>query len=502
MRGVRISIALAVLAGCSNRPDAAPPPPAAPLAAIGDTKLASLRGVTPIVDATFGSPTGLVWGPRLVAWVERDAAGMHVVANGRAARTFDKIEELNLARDGALSYIGFDRSGAHVVHGDDVGPAFESVLILHHDWVDAPFVYIGRRNLTERLVVAGVLGPEVSSVDILRLDWLPGHQPVYEAEIESAHHVVIGTELGPAYTTLGYLQVGGARVGYSAIDATGSYAFVGRAAGRRYDTVGDIRMGSTGLLGYEGGRAGKFYAVIGAREEGPYDRVMYFAFAGEHYAYDARIGERWFVVVDGKRGQDFPWVAGEPVFSSDGTHVAYVASPKEDDHNPALLVRDGRAGTTWDDIAFPTWSHDGAHLAYSARGADRKYRVVVDGVPGEPFDSVGGVEFGADGTVHYEAQRSPRWCVVSGTLPACYADVGEPNMIAGAHAYNFILDRTGAHLAFRAQVEHAWTMVIDGKPEAAADEVGQPAFSADGTTISWGERRGDDLWWRVARVGH
>jgi hypothetical protein len=508
---VRISIALAVLAGCSSRHDTAPPPNppapavhAAPPAATGDAKLASLRGVTPIVEAAFGSRTGLVWGPRLVAWVERDAAGMHVVANGRAARTFDKIEDLELARDGALAYVGFDRAGAHVVHGDDVGPAFEAALILDNvDWIDPPFVYIGRRGFAERLVVANTAGPEVTSIDITRLEWLPGHQPAYEAQLGSTRHVVIGTELGPAYTSLGYLQVAGGRVGYSATDATGSYAFVGRAAGLRYDEVNDLRIGPSGLVGYEGLRAGKLYAVVGAREEGPYDRVIDFAFAGEHYAYTARIGERWFVVVDGKRGPGFRAFHGKPVFSADGAHVAYVAYPEDDHSGPERLVRDGRVDPReWEDIEFPTWSDDGAHLAYEARATDGKYRVVVDGVPGEPFESVGSAQFGADGRVHYEARRTRDWCVVSGAAPACYADVGEPNMIAADKPLNFILDRTGAHVAFRARVERGWTVVIDGKPGPVADQVWPPTFSEDGTLVSWGDRSGDDLWWRVARVAN
>lgn len=62
-------------------------------------------------------------------------------------------------------------------------------------------------------------------------------------------------------------------------------------------------------------------------------------------AYSARIGEKWFVVVDGEEGKQYDGIMeGTPIFSPDSKRVAYGANVDE----KCFVVVDGKEGKRYD----------------------------------------------------------------------------------------------------------------------------------------------------------
>jgi hypothetical protein len=447
-----------------------------------------------------------------VAWIEHDPDGkrMRAVVNGQPGRWFIEVRDLEIARDDVTPiYVAKDADGEHVVVCEHAGETLEHALILHDmDWTAPHFAVLARHGFRdERLVVDGVPGPDVDDVDIMHLDWLPDGRPVYTAKRGGRFHSVVGGELGPDYASLSASHPSASgRVAFVAFDDDHQHArvIVDGTPGAPYDDVDGLRIGPAGTVVYEGTRGTKRYAVVGDRELGPYDRVMdpVFSRAGDRVAFSARRGDNWFVVVDGVEGPPFIGV-GESLtaatFSEDGRHVAYVANLERQVGGRAMVVRDGASGDAWDDVRDLTFSADGTHLAFEAeRGHD--HLVVVDGEPGPAFADVGSLRFGEHGTIYYEARGDRAWCIVQGTTPSCFDDVGVPGMIAGDDPLNFTLDPTGRHVAFRAAKDGHWMIVVDGAENPAADELWPPIFSADGTQVGYGARIGDELWWKVAPV--
>ena len=68
-------------------------------------------------------------------------------------------------------------------------------------------------------------------------------------------------------------------------------------------------------------------------------------------AYAAKVGDEWFVVVNGKKGKQFSGIgSGTPIFSPDSQRVAYIAGV---DYKQ-LVVVDGKKGNQYDAIALGT----------------------------------------------------------------------------------------------------------------------------------------------------
>ena len=108
-------------------------------------------------------------------------------------------------------------------------------------------------------------------------------------------------------------------------------------------------------------------------------------------------------MVDGQEGKQYDGV-GSPVFSPDGTRLAYLAKQAD----KWLIVVDGVDGKLYDDIRYTslTFSPDGQHVAYDVKQAGEEF-VVVDGVEGKQYTSImGKVIFDSAHNLHYLAQQN------------------------------------------------------------------------------------------------
>ena len=129
---------------------------------------------------------------------------------------------------------------------------------------------------------------------------------------------------------------------------------------------------------------------------------------GKRVAYWAQVGNKRFVVVDGKEEKQYDdIVAGTLIFSPDSKRVAYRAMAKVDNKWFAVAVVDGREEKQYDGTGNPIFSPDGKRVAYGARAGDKQF-VVVDGKEGRQYDTllVGGkIVFDSPDGLHYLASK-------------------------------------------------------------------------------------------------
>lgn len=121
----------------------------------------------------------------------------------------------------------------------------------------------------------------------------------------------------------------------------------------------------------------------GQRQGAAYDEVvvahLVFDEQGRRYAFPARRGDRWHMIVDGREGGAWDGVTS-PRFSAKGQHFIYLAEQAGHWH----VVRDGIAGEGHRAIVEGTLtlSSNGARLGYAATdGAGGCIRVFVDSRP-------------------------------------------------------------------------------------------------------------------------
>lgn len=194
-------------------------------------------------------------------------------------------------------------------------------------------------------------------------------------------------------------------------------------------------------------------------------RQIVFSPDSRRMAYPARVGEAWFVVVDGRRVGPFAGV-GELVFSPDGGQLAYVV---EREGLWTVLV-DGDTVGSFDSVygGSPTFDASGRRFAFAASRRGRSV-VVLDGVAGPPHQGVGLLRFSEDGGrfAYVGREGTQVRLVVDGVSGRAHDDVTEFHFLRGG--------ATGGSVAYVARDDSSW-WVIDG-----ADRYG-PYQEAKGLT--------------------
>lgn len=229
--------------------------------------------------------------------------------------------------------------------------------------------------------------------------------------------------------------------------------------------------------------------------------------------------DRWCAVVDGAPGGDYDLIGvNSIVFSSDGTHHAYIAR----EANEFFVVADAKRGSGYDQIGSfevaagshwisrnwalstvaaatgPPWmSRDGKHLAYVAHEVKEhpKSFVVLDGVEGAKFDRILDLALSLDGEKSAYVGCDERGCVV-------VLDRQEhgPYQWAG----NLAFSPDGKRFSYAARRDSTLGVYVDGIPKwTTADTVSSVKFSENNSRYGYSERWGDSVSVVVdgARVG-
>lgn len=259
-------------------------------------------------------------------------------------------------------------------------------------------------------------------------------------------------------------------------------------------------------VAYLGRAGGKNVAVVGsAREEipmiGGVDAVARLAMSadGRHFAYVVSGPEfkaRW-VVADGVKGPEFQDV-GQPAFGPDG-RVVYGATRHKT--YAAVIV----TGTEAADV--PKVSDVMERVFLGPDGRVRAYTVANSPAPltidgrkvrrdkNGPDGDVDALAVSADGkTLAYRQWKSqrrgigPAWIVVPGSASESFESAGRP-----------VINAAGK-IAYAAKAGGRWFVVAGAARSEEFDFVWDPVFSADGTKIAFGARKGAELWWKVLEV--
>ncbi len=132
------------------------------------------------------------------------------------------------------------------------------------------------------------------------------------------------------------------------------------------------------LIGYEARMGDKWFWVLDGKEGPRYDSLLYDQLSpdGKRLAYSAKLGDKLVVVVDGEQSELFEYrlESGIPKFSSDSQRVAYNIRSGE----TKFAVVDGRAYDYFDRSWFAGFSPDGRRSAIGADMGDRRFVLIDD----------------------------------------------------------------------------------------------------------------------------
>ncbi|MBM3472064.1 MAG: hypothetical protein FJX75_02170 [Armatimonadetes bacterium] len=297
-------------------------------------------------------------------------------------------------------------------------------------------------------------------------------------------------------------------------------------------------------VAYYGRRGGSWQAVIDGQRGAKYhgirmDAGRVFSPKGDRYAYAALWRGKWAMVIDGKLVGRYNSVSA-PTWSDDGRRIAFIGTNRGGDelvvdgritaragqidpHSPAFSPDGQRlayiedrphSAVVADDKRWPLkglvlysrlrFSPDSRHLAY-VEGSKREYyggtwRVVVDGKPGKPYETVSKLGFTSAGEVHYGARRtSHEVLVVIGDRESPLYDAIEPSPFFeplggywGRAAPIFSPD--GKHNAYGVAKGGKGWVVLDGRKGPTFLGVGEPVFGPDGRSVAYCAQVRKDEW--------
>lgn len=271
----------------------------------------------------------------------------------------------------------------------------------------------------------------------------------------------------------------GRRVAYAARDRRGGWTVVyGGREGSRWDGIGGIVLNQDGQhLAYAADQGGRWYVVHDQRRTGPWpavlQRSMHINGDGNAHAFVVKDGQSSAVVVNGRVGPAYDGVA-QLGFSDDGRHIAYLAR-----RGPlAFPVIDGvEHPGTFDavaDLVLAGRSDGTRRVGFLGRRGDH-WHAVVDGVEGAAWDSIEGIRFSPDGArIAYVGRRNRlRIVVLDGVAGEAFERID-----AGSLAFS----ADGVHLVYRIRRNGRAAVVRDGVEGPLFDEVDAPVM----TGVRWG----------------
>ncbi len=402
-----------VAAMSGQEPQTSPSPPTQ----VKEELLGEKDALTPAKDdEDTASPDG-----RRVAWIATRGQKRVVVVNGQQHGTeFDKVRWVLFSGDSQhLLYEGKrDNKWLMVVDGKE-GATYDDITSPYLSPDGQRVVYAAKRHKKWVMVVDGK-EDEHEWDDILTVAVSPdARRFAYVARRGGNYIVVVDGKEGPKCDIVGGLTFSrdSRRIAYAA--ARVKVTFGGQK------TEGFVVVdGQQGPV-FEGRVGGLGKALTGTREElveGYFDSLWpawhgvsspVFSPDGTHVAYAARRDKNEMVAtLDGEPGPKFEAILSAPVFSPDSQHVAYVAL---ENGKVGLVLDTSKVTAVARKGAFlgglnsevrpgefanrPTFSPDSRRVAYVwvrggswyGKGLTRRARrqVFLDGQPGKEYDAVG-----------------------------------------------------------------------------------------------------------------
>ena len=359
--------------------------------------------------------------------------------------SFDAVamETLAVSEQGRVAYAALDGgSWFIVVDGHTVGPAFARIGYV--GWASAPdtllavvgggtaYRVLSLKVTTDRRVSAS-LGPTFDAIAAGSIVTTRDGGQAYVGWHGRAAHVVVGSDIGPAFDGVAHLVLHGGLPSYVArrgdeawvvrngeldgpyedvaelvTNESGTrivalvrkdgawYAQDGLWTSRAYDRIGDVTLSPrTSKLAFRAGRGDDELVVLEGRELGPYPAVTPKSLAvggpNDHVVFSIHDGNGSHVVVDGVASE--PWSSIEEVTIGADGRVGFIA---ETDQGYVVII-DGKQRSAW------SWAGD-LRLSRTGRDAFIAHRdghdVVVDGKGEHPFAQLirGTLQFASNGS--------------------------------------------------------------------------------------------------------
>ena len=332
------------------------------------------------------------------AYAAERAGRWQVVVDGVAGPAWDAVlaGTLQLSPTGEhVVYAARDAGGVHVVFDGAIGPAWDGVAHLRFSDDGGHVGYVARAGDQATVVVDGEPGPRHREIARLRL---PGARPVYAARDASGWRV-IAAEPSPPYREVRAIVTAGEHAAWIARDDGGELvacdgAIVARAAA--FDPARLALVRGCDVI-YATRDAAGVHVIHGAIEQ-TYDEVGPIVVGpGGPIAFAARRADAWYIAVDFQPRPAGSY-AGDPVFSADGTRLAYVARR---DRRWLAVVDDRAYGFDLVIDGTLAFSRDGRHWAVIGGDLAREQLFfAVDGTRRVPLTPVEIYSAGERAAIH------------------------------------------------------------------------------------------------------
>jgi hypothetical protein len=214
-------------------------------------------------------------------------------------------------------------------------------------------------------------------------------------------------------------------------------------------------------------------------------RAIVFPGAGTLPLWQAKVRDKYHVVVGGRMGKGYAWV-GRPLISADRSSIAYAAM--RDQAAPGLvLVCNESESEPYDEIGAMVFSATGNALAYTAR-RNREWLLFIGNRCAGSYDALSSLTaIAASDRFVFGAKRSDGWVVIKGR-EAVLAGSG-PHM-----PWGFSTNHDGRRLAFWKPVPGGWTATVDAEEVQRFDQpeptVGGPYWNESGSDVAFVGRSG------------
>lgn len=317
----------------------------------------------------------------------------------------------------------------------------------------------------------------------------------YRGEVDGRQCIVVGAEKGPLYdmTSCPLVSPDGSSVAYYAADrgVTAYLVVDGKAA--RYRSVGIPVHNADGVLACPVEDAAGWWMILGKETLGPFEKLGWAAMlTSDRKAFVYTMEEKGKTfLVRGQRRASLP--AGAMHYSQGPDEEALAYSVKRGDR--WHMVVKGREGEGFDSVFGPVWSPDGTRVAFQARtrSEGREENFVVEGErKSEAFDQVFDPAFTPDGKVVFQAAKGgKRFLVVDGV---------RQEEFAGREVTLPVFSPDGKVMSYAADTGKGWCVIAGSKKSDLLHWVWRPRISPDGKRVGFGARSDSELWWRVMDV--
>lgn len=293
---------------------------------------------------------------------------------------------------------------------------------------------------------------------------------------------------------------------------------VDSSAGSRFDgvAISSLVMSPDGRRFAYAARRGRSWSVVVDEHVGPaWSGIGEIVFSddGRHVIYSAQRGRDWVVVHDTTAGPPFDAILSGSIIASPAGRVAYAGQRGDSVH----VVVDGQPGVAWDGVASLRFDRTGERVAYVGRHQQSVF-IVVDGILQGPYEAVADFGWLRDGAIGALVRRDGAWFARIGTARhGPFAAAGALQLSPDSWAFlartaegdriieparagpvfdailpgSLKLHSVTGQTAYIAYTPEGMVVVAAGRAGAPATRISELTFAADGKRFGYIARRGD-----------